>query len=295
MAIAQVKIVGKREAWATQFKPEVLRGAPLLPAGRIGTEFYDALAPSIDRMLKETQREVRELFTTFAGDSVAWAFDASIASQARILSNALQDKFAAIFAKVGQRAAERMVSRADRDSKTKLGISLREMSGDYTLKTNVYNDQLRDVFSASVTEATSLIKQRLVTKYLGDVQGSVMRSIQTGGGLSELIPALDKYGVQTRNWAKNVALDQTRKAINSTNAARMQALGVKKFQWCHSGGSNHPRDYHKNVLNGQIFSFDKLPHLDGPDKGERGIPGQAPYCRCFMRPVWEFNYGSDEQ
>lgn len=289
MTHKQVRVVGKREAWANRFKVQAVRGSPLMIAGGIASQYNDTLQKHIDAMLREVMREVELLHMSFVGDSVAFAMDASIASQARILTNKMRDKFSKLFASIAQPAAERMTTRAEKDSGTKLGISLREMSGQLTLKGNVFNDDLRDVITASVAENVSLIK-RIPEKYLDDVQGAVMRSIQTGGnGLADLQPQLEKYGVQTKNWAKNVSLDQTRKAYNSINASRMQTLGVKQFEWVHSGGSNHPREYHRDVLNGKIFSFDDLPHLDGPGKGERGIPGQAPYCRCTMRPIFKFD------
>jgi len=288
MGHRQVRVVGKRADWAQQFAIEKVRGKPLFIAGQIATKYSDTLQHYIERMIRETMREVLGLSDTFAADSVAWAMDASVASQARILSNAMRDKFARLFASVAQPLAEKMTGAAEKDSAQKLNISLKEMSGQYVLKTNVFNDQLRDVLTASVAENVALIK-RIPEKYLDNVQGAVMRSIQSGQGLADLKPELDKYGVTVKNWAKNVALDQTRKAYNGINAARMQALGVKEFEWVHSGGSNHPREYHRDVLNGKIFSFDNLPHLDGPNTGEKGIPGQAPYCRCTMRPIFRFN------
>lgn len=282
MAHRQVRIVRK-------VRSDIVRGAPLMIAGAIATQYNDALQPLIARMTREVMREVEDLFVTFASDGESWAMDASIASQARILSNALRDKFVKMFADIAQPVAEKMTKRAEKDSAVKLGASLREMSGMYTLKTNVFSEKLRDVLTATVAENVALIKQKVVQPYMDKVQGAVFRSIQSGNGLADLKPQLEKYDVQVKNWAKNVALDQTRKCYNSINAARMQALGVKKFQWVHSGGSNHPREYHRDVLNGQVFSFDDLPHLDGPNKGERGIPGQAPYCRCTLRPVMEFD------
>lgn len=292
MGHKQLRVIGKREAWATQFKIETLRGKPLIVAGAIATRYNDTLQHYIDRMTREVMREIQALYETFAGDGEGWAMDASIASQARILSNAMRDKFAALFARIAQPAADNMTQQATRDSGQKLNVSLKEMSGQLVLKTNVFNDQLRDVLTASVAENVALIK-RIPETYLDKVQGSVMRSIQSGNGLTDLQPELAKYGVQTRNWAKNVALDQTRKAYNSINATRMQALGVKEFEWVHSGGSAHPREYHRDVLNGKIFAFDNLPHLDGPNQGERGIPGQAPYCRCTMRPIFRFDDKDD--
>jgi SPP1 gp7 family putative phage head morphogenesis protein len=89
--------------------------------------------------------------------------------------------------------------------------------------------------------------------------------------------------------AKNIAYDQTRKAFNNINKARMDKLGIREFEWLHSGGSTHPRKLHQE-LSGKIFSLDDLPII-GTMYGEevRGIPGQLPNCRCKMLPVISFN------
>lgn len=290
MAHKQIQIVGKRATWAKQFKVERLRGKPLIVAGAIATRYNDVLQQAINEMIKEVTREFVGLEHQFGTDGSEWAvvMDASSASQARILANAMRDKFAKLFSKLADDAAVQMTQQVEKDSATKLNVSLKDMSGQMTLNTRVFNGELKDVLTASVAENVALIK-RIPEKYLDNVQGSVMRSIQSGNGLADLQPQLAEYGVQIKNWSKNVALDQTRKAYNGVAAARMKALGVKKFEWVHSGGSNHPRVYHRDTLNGKIFSFDDLPHIYGSNEGEKGIPGQAPYCRCTMRPIFEFD------
>jgi uncharacterized protein with gpF-like domain len=40
-------------------------------------------------------------------------------------------------------------------------------------------------------------------------------------------------------------------------------------------------------MDGNVYSFDDPPIID-KNTGERGIPGQAINCRCFMVPVIEF-------
>lgn len=143
---------------------------------------------------------------------------------------------------------------------------------------------------AAAQEAAALIK-RVPLQYIPDVQQDVMRSITTGNGLQDLIPALEKRNVDVKNWAENVAKDQTRKAYATANRVRMQQAGVRKFKWIHSGGGNQPRTLHmRHVsaggLNGGIFSFDEPPIID-ERTGERGFPGQLPYCGCTMSPVIE--------
>lgn len=285
----QLRIVPNKEKWAARFKVETLRGSPLVVSGAIASDYYRRQEAVIARMEREVQREIRKLFTAFASDSVddAYAEDASIASQARILANALRKKWDRVFADVAPKWAEDMAARTDRSSAQSLGVSLKEMSGQFTLKTDVLTGELREVLSATVTENVALIK-RVPEKYLNNVEGAVMRSIQTGQGLADLQPHLDAYGVQVRNWAKNVSLDQTRKAYNGINKGRMQALGVNEYEWLHSGGSNHPREYHRDELDGKIFKFDEPPIID-KRTGERGIPGQLPYCRCTMRPIFRFD------
>ena len=69
----------------------------------------------------------------------------------------------------------------------------------------------------------------------------------------------------------------------------MEKLGLKKFEWLHSGGGHHPRPDHV-AMSGNIYSFTSLPIIDSKT-GERGIPGQAINCKCVMRPVIEFEQG----
>lgn len=289
MAAAKVRLSPKKQKWRDQFKVGAVRGKTLRVAVSIETRYQAALNLQIDKMVKETEREVLALFGAFGHDGTDYAFDASIASQARILTNALMSKFDALFARVAAPIAYTMVDQVDKNSESTLKSSLKELSGNMSFKTDVLTGPLNDVLTATVAENVNLIK-RVPEKYLNDIQGMVMRSIQTGS--VNIQEELGKYNVSVRNWAANTSRDQVRKAYNGINKGRMLALGLKKFEWVHSQGSNKPRPLHKNVLNGQIFSFDDLPVID-ERTGEKGIPGQAPNCRCQMRPVMEFEDDED--
>jgi SPP1 gp7 family putative phage head morphogenesis protein len=179
-----------------------------------------------------------------------------------------------------------MVEGAQKASATSLHSSLEQLSGGLSLKTSVIPAGMEEVAQATVYENVQLIKS-IPSQYLDDVFGSVMRSITTGGGLADLIPAIRKYDGITDRRAKNIALDQTRKAYNSINKQRLMAVGIKKFRWSHSAGGQTPRQDHI-AMDGKIFSFDDLPIIDRKT-GERGIPGQAINCRCTMTPVYEFD------
>ena len=169
--------------------------------------------------------------------------------------------------------------------------SMQKLSGGLSLKTSVISGTMKETMTASVAENVALIKS-IPQKYGTDIAGAVMRSITAGNGLQDLIPALENYEGQTERRARNIALDQTRKAYNSLNKGRLQALGVKEFEWLHTGGSQKPRKDHQE-MSGNIYRFDDPPVID-QRTGERGFPGQAPNCRCRILPVIRFDTGEEE-
>jgi len=277
--------------WAGQFKPTALRGRPLHYNAALAARYDRGLQSLISQMAAQTEREIKRLFESPTAEQF-YAEDASIASQSRILTNALTNTFSALFARRAKPMAERMVNQADKASKSALHGSLKDLSGGLMIKTDIMPDALGEALSASVTENVGLIKT-ISADYLNAIQGAVMRSIQPGGGgLSELVPFIQDRKEITQRHARNIALDQTRKAFNSANAIRMEAIGVKKFEWLHSGGGAKPRKEHI-ALSGETFSFDDLPIIGVMYGSEvRGIPGQLPNCRCTMIPVIQFNEGN---
>lgn len=284
----KVKLTAKREAWASkQSTAPTFRGETLSYNAAGAVRYSNALSSLTAQMTAQCTREILRLFKT---DTAAAHFgeDATIASQSRILMTSLADRFNDLFAKKAKPLAENMVADADKASSKALHSSLQKLSGGMSLKTSLGSSELNEITKAAVAENVSLIKS-IAQKYLTQVEGAVMRSITTGNGLQDLVPALEQYEGQTHRRAKNIALDQTRKAYNSINRGRMEALGVEKFMWHHSGGGAHPREDHIE-MDGNIYGFDALPVID-PRTGERGIPGQAPNCRCTMSPVFEFDKG----
>lgn len=294
MSSRKVRIVKKRKAWVDQFNVAIVKGAALVPAETVASRYAARWTKLIDQMARETKRDVLASLEE-NGAPEDTAMDASPANQVQFVFNALMKKWDAAFGRLASDMAMSMMDDTAKDSEKKLGASLKDLSGDLTLDVSAISGDLQQVLDASVKENVALIK-RTSGKYLDQMQGDVMRSIQNGNGLQDLIPAFAKREVQVKNWAQNVALDQTRKAFNGMNKGRMLAAGLDEFEWVHGGGSNHPREYHRDVLNGKIYSLNPeadnyLPHLDSPTKGERGIPGQAPFCRCTMRPIFRLPKG----
>lgn len=142
---------------------------------------------------------------------------------------------------------------------------------------------LRDVAAASVAENVQLIKS-IPQKYLGDVQGAVMRSVQAGRDLASLTKEIQKLGVVTRKRAALIALDQNNKATSAILKARQTDLGITEGVWLHSHGGKEPRPTHLDN-HGKKFSI-----VDGwfdpdPRVRKRIMPGELIRCRCVWRPV----------
>jgi uncharacterized protein with gpF-like domain len=288
MPLAKIKLNPRKQALAD--KGRVLKGKALRVSVAIESRFADTLLKAIRRMTRTTEREIKKLFEAdnYAGD---YGMDANIGSQARILMNSLYDRFDQMFADIAAQSTDEMIDQADKNSAATLKLSLREIGAKMTFKTDVMTGEMREMISASAAESVALIK-RVPAKYLDQITGGVMRAITSGNGLADIVPLLEKQNVQVKNWAQNVAMDQTRKIYNGLNAGRMSALGMNKYEWLHSGGSNEPRHYHQHVLNGQIFSLDDPPIIQeakGAQKEVRGKPGDLPYCRCTMRPIVDFS------
>ncbi len=287
MAHAKIRLMPRKQAQLD--KTRMLSGKTLRISVAIESRYAETLLKYIERMTRETEREVRKLFEAdnYAGE---YGMDANIGAQGRILMNSLSEQFEAMFARVSGEATDTMIDQTDKNSSATLKSSLKDIAGGITFKTDIMTGELRETIAASAAESVALIK-RVPAKYLDQITGGVMRAITSGNGLQDIVPLLAKQKVQVKNWAINVAHDQTRKVYNGLNAGRMKALGLNKYRWVHSGGSNDPREYHMNVLNGNIYSLDKPPIIQlkkGKTPQVRGKPGDLPFCRCTMCPVLSF-------
>lgn len=283
----------RKTRWVDQFKPKQVKGAPLNYNAAAIARYYKKLQRLVDAMTADVERRLERFFKADHAQEY-FAQDASVASQARILMNELSDKFDTLFSVNAKPFAHGMTDDAIKSSEVALKSSLKELSGGLTLNTDILTGPLKDVLTATIAENVGLIKS-ISAQYLQGVQGAVMRSITTGNGLADLVPFLQTHKGVTLRRARTIANDQTRKAFNNINKERMTRMGLDEFEWLHSGGGAHPRQYHQQSyksggLNGGVYSLTNLPVID-KKTGERGIPGQLIKCRCRMRPVIKFNEG----
>lgn len=288
--VRKPKLSRDRAKWARN-REVYLQGLPLQHSAALRSYYEKKLRSLVMKMATETQNEVMKLFTSetannyFDDQKELATMDASISSSAKKLLNKLYAKFYSLFSSKSSAFALSMVLKANNTSKLSLNSSIKKLTG-LALKTDFIPDGLKEVIKGSIAENVSLIKS-IPEQYFKDITGSVMRSITSGFGVKELKQNLEKYYGETDRRAKNIALDQTRKAYNSINKQRMIASGFTKFKWLHSAGGQHPRKDHI-AMSGNVYSFNDLPVID-KRTGERGIPGQAINCKCVMQPVYEFS------
>lgn len=261
-----------------------LTGLPLNPNASIAKDFYAPLLAAIEQMARETKRELRKTFE--ATPVYDMATDASVSSQSRIQVNMLLGKWEPRFNRLAKKLVKRMMARTVRYSATSVNRSLRQIEPSLGISVSEISERLSDVIKAATEESVSLIKL-IPQKYFQEVQGAVSRSITTGDGLKSLVPFLNEKYEGNIKHARNVALDQTRKAYASINATRLQEAGITQFVWKHSGGSAHPRKEHIE-LSGKTFAFSDPPKIGVMyGKAVYGLPAQLPYCRCIAVPIVE--------
>lgn len=275
-------LTNKRKDWAAQRNGHTFKGAPLHYPAPVMERYRNSLQSLVDEMQRAYAREMRAVFNELGPVTQ----DASLASQARIRLNALSERFYRLFSRRAPSIVDRMMGQVDKYSTSSLNMSLKELSGGLTLKTTVMPASLQEAVTAATAENVALIKS-IPEQYHTQIQGAVMRSVQPGGnGLADVTEALKKYDGITESRVKIIAQDQVRKATSAMNTERAKALGVRKFEWRHSGGGADPRKEHQR-MNGEIFSYDDPPVIDSRT-GERGFPGQLINCRCVATPVVEF-------
>lgn len=280
----------------------MIKGKPLNFNVGLQKWYVKELLKLVDDLTSEVYEVIKPLYKDLKYQ-VEFTQDESISSQTRIALNSLKDIFEKKFKDRGKKVAGRMIRKTNRYANTTFLNMMNNMfkgeeevkkAGGFLMKGSIITPEKEEVIKALTYENVSLITN-IQTRYFEQITGAVMRSISSGLGVTHIEEELSKYKGMTKRRARNVALDQTRKAYNSINLRNMQDAGIKKAEWVHSGGGQKPRDYHKtrwdgvsgindghpNGLNGFIFSLDRPPVIQeakGKQKEERGFPGQAVNC-----------------
>jgi SPP1 gp7 family putative phage head morphogenesis protein len=250
---------------------------PVHPNAGIEAAYSRQLLALIDQMNKSVNFWVLQAYKTNAPEI---AMDASPAFLMRVLMKRLSRYW---LKKFSDRAPD-------------LAKSFTKQSGDYT--TRAFMDSLKqagfaiefkmtaamnDVAQATVNANVALIKS-IPQRHLAEVEGIVMRSVQTGRDLGTLSKELQaNFGV-TRRRAQFISRDQNNKATAAITKVRQKEAGITEAVWMHSNGGNEPRQEHvKWGAAKKTYKIDEGMYSEV--EGKFIYPGERPNCRCISRPV----------
>lgn len=237
--------------------------------------YYRELLDLIEDMNKSV---MYWLSADYKANPPAMAADASPASILRATMRKMARRWIRQFDDVANKWAERFADRTLKATDGSLMAELKKVG--FAVKFTMGAD-MRDALDSVIAENVNLIKS-IPQKYLTDVEGSVMRSVQAGRDLKAMQDdLLSKYDISKRR-AAFIARDQNNKATAVMSKARRLSLGINEAIWVHSGGGVHPRESHVKAGKDKLrYDVAKGALIDG----EHIMPGELPSCRCTSRAV----------
>lgn len=286
----KVSLSKPRQAWADSRAHGVLIGTGV----RHNEGDVDRYRKQMDSLIRSMRVDyVRNLRAAFNG-SRELVSDESIAITLKMVLGKLSAKWDKIVNERANKMTQEMIDRTSKHNQTAVNSSLTVLASGgaatqaqkIAIKTPVMPAAMKPMIEAATINNVGLIKN-IAVGFKQDMTEAVMRSIQPGGkGMADVYEAAMKTQEVCSKRAKLIARDQVHKINATYDVERMKSAGVKKFKWRHSGGGKEPRPLHVGY-DGEVFEYDNPPIIDDRT-GERGLPGQAINCRCYMVPVVEW-------
>ena len=211
------------------------------------------------------------------GDARRLAVDASPAAALRDELRRLGRRWQRKFDRLAPQLARYFATKASERVDAHMRSALRKngMSVEFRM-----TREQNDVVQAAVAENVALIKS-IPQQYLTQVEGVVMRSVQTGRDLKTLHDGLTHQLGVTKRRARMISLDQNNKATASLHRARQIELGLEAI-WLHSAGGKVPRRTHV-AQSGK--RYDPKTGWYDPDAKQWCWPGTLISCRCVSKTV----------
>ncbi len=255
--------------------PKTTRLKPTRPNLGIEAKYYADLATLIDAMHKSVNYW---LTAEYRANPPAMAQDATPATALRAAMAKLGRRWLREFDEASAKLSDRFADASAKYSDASMRAELKRVGFSVPF---TQTPDMRDALSSVIGENVALIKS-IPAKYLADVEGDVMRSVQAGRDLKSLQTQLvDRYDLSKKR-AAFIARDQNNKATAVMTKARRLSLGITQAEWVHSGGGVHPRQSHvKAGRERKRYDVAKGCEIDG----EFIMPGELPNCRCTSRAI----------
>lgn len=161
---------------------------------------------------------------------------------------------------------------------------LRDAGLGFNLKFSYMSRKERQAFQGIIHGNVNLIKS-IASESLTQVEGIVLRSIENGNDLSEMVDNLkSQFGVEERR-AVTIARDQTAKATEILSRERLKSYGITKAIWMHTSAGKTYRETHLNDLDGKEYDLNEGIYDPDPKVEKYIHPAELVNCRCVFRPV----------
>lgn len=256
-------------------KPKTL--PPVHPNAGLQVAYRRRMMALVDEMFADTRATVMKVYAHNEPKIAQDATPATVLQQAiRRMVGRWQKRF--------DLAAPAIASWFTKDvtERTDAGLQRALRQGGISVRFQM-TPAVEDVAAATVHQNVQLIKS-IPQQFLGEVEGMVMRSVQTGRDLHQLTTDLtERYGI-TKRRAANIARSQNNMATAAINRTRQKELGITQALWLHSHGGREPRKTHL-ANDGKPYNpaegwFDPDPKVQ-----KRVWPGELPNCRCTSRSI----------
>lgn len=250
---------------------------PLHPNAGIAAAYQKRL----ETMIEQMHRSITYFISaSYRQNTPIMASDASPADALRKSMRELTKRWQSNFDKMSEQMAEYFAQSVEKRSSEALKKIMKDAG--WTVEFRL-TPAMRDVIDATVNANVALIKS-IPAKYLADVEGAVMRSVQAGRDLGSLAKELeDTYGV-TKRRAALIARTQNNLATASMNKVRALEAGITTARWQHSNGGKSKRASHVKASQDKV-EYDVAKGWYDPDERKHIQPGELINCRCISRPV----------
>ncbi|MGO7089479.1 phage minor head protein [Rhizobium leguminosarum] len=256
-------------------KETILR--PVHPNAGIAAEYQRRLDALIQDMHDSV---VYWLTATYRQNEPRIALDETPADALRRSMKELSSRWLKRFDSMSTKMAEYFAQSVEKRSTAVMKKILKD--GGWTVSFQI-TPAMRDIMDATIHQNVALIKS-IPAQYLEQVEGIVMRGVQSGRDLGQVSKDLqDRLGV-TRRRAALISKDQNNKATAAFNKARQVELGLTEAVWVHSGGGRESRPSHLKAGREQTRYTISEGWFD-PAVGQKIQPGELIHCKCVGRPV----------
>jgi len=254
-----------------------------LKAARPSPAIQDGYRRRLDRLIEAMARSTAYWLTaTYRQNEgeIEAAFDASASRELRDAVREMARRWEKRFDEAAPKLAAYFATASEKRSTSNLQRILRD--GGYTVKFNM-TPGMRNILNATTSANIALIKS-IPQKYFLEVEGIVMRGVQSGYDLKSITDGLQSQFGITRRRAAFIARDQTNKANASMTRARQLEAGFTEAIWVHSGGGHEPRPTHVAAGRRQQ-RYDVAKGWYDPAVGKHIWPGTEINCRCVPKVV----------